>query len=268
MGALLAIKTFFLTTRLGRAVGIGLLALMIAGGIYLRGRSDGATAEAVRIGKETLEPLRKEMESGRAELGARIAGLQTESARKDETIALNNAVISRQTELLARLDERIASIDRQRQQQAQQIAAMSDAEAFADLTARLAVRDPKDRTPSLYPGEVRRADAIIADSQGLADKLSQVERKVAAQQEQINKQAENFKLVQEKQVLAEKKFGLAMEYIEKSDARFKDAYNIFYRVHRRPFWQKALSFGILRDKKITELKPVVPPERPAELVKK
>lgn len=243
-----AVANFFLRTPLGRAIGIGMLAVALAGGVYLKGRGDGAQSERVRIAREELDPLRTQMESDRKQFSGELKTYHAAAQQKDE-------IIGKQAELIARLDARIADYDRQRAQQAQAIARMTDTEVFADLTRRLGVRDPKDATPQLYPGEIRKADTVIADAEIQAKKLADLDAKVDAQ-------ADKYSTLAEKQALTERQLALALDYIEKADSRFSDAYNIFTRTHRRPLWQKVLSFGILRDKKITELKPIVPPEKP------
>ena len=246
-----AIAGFFLRTPIGRAIGIAALSLALLAGLRWHWRGEGARDERERIGTQEIEPLKKQMESARAEFATDLKAERDKSAQKD-------VIIEKQTELIARLDARIADYDRQRAQQAQNIARMSDTEVFQDLTRRLGVRDAKDAAPQLYPGEIRKADTLLADAEIQARKLADVETKVDAQ-------AKKYDALAEKQGSTERQLQLALTYIDRADARFAEAYNVFQRTHPRPLWQKVLSFGLLRDRKITEVKPIVKPERPEGL---
>ncbi len=261
--ALSAIR--FFKSPLGRRVGVGLLVLLVATGVYLRGRSDGGEAKAVAIGKEIIEPLRKEMEDGRARLGAELNASRAESARKDTLIAQKDATIEKQAQVLAGLDRRIADLDRDRVVRQQAIANMSDAEALNSLTANLGKRAPGDATPQLYPGEIRAAAGIVEDYKSQAQRIALLESKFTEQAKTVADLKDKSRLQDEKLQLAEGRLQAALDYIEKSDARFKDAYNVIHRMHPRPTWQKVLTLGLLREKRITEITPIVSPEKPAEL---
>lgn len=246
---MLAFWTFLTTTRLGRAVGIALLCAIVAGGFYWQGHRAGFSSGRVTGGKEALDSLRADMEAERTVLRDNVRKLNGEIEAKDKTIAA-------QVALLARYDSRIAALETERQETRVRIARLTDAEVVLDLARQLKVRAPGDVTPTLYPGEIRRADEIVADYGHLSEKVGQLEGKVTAQAVQVQ-------ALTEKAALTEHKFQTALEYIERADARFAKAYNIFQSVHPRPFWQRLLSFGILKTKKITKLEPVLPLERPA-----
>lgn len=251
MLSLAAAAKFFTATKLGRGLGIALIGVTLIGVTYLRGKSDGRQAEREAVAKETIEPLRKQMEADREKLGGELASLKAEAQQKD-------AIILRQTELIAGLDRRIADLDRQRTEARAQIATMSDVEVFSDLTRRLAVRAANDTTPTLYPGEIRKADEIVADYSLLGEKVAALESKDAAREEQIA-------AIRDKQAIAERKFTLAMDYIERSDRRFADAYNVFFRTQRPSIFKRIVTLGFARTRQIKELKPVLPLERPSEL---
>lgn len=246
-----AAAKFFTATKLGRGIGIALVALAIIGGVYWRGKHDGAKSEREAVARETIEPLRKQMEADREKLGGELAALKAQAEQKD-------AIILRQTELIAGLDRRIADLDHQRITERTRIATLSDSEVFTDLTRRLGVRAANDATATLYPGEIRKADEIVADYSLLGEKVTALEQKDAERAVEIS-------AIRDKQTIAERKFAVAMDYIERADGRFKDAYNVFMRTQRPSLFKRIITLGFARTKQISELKPIAPPERPAEL---
>lgn len=248
---MLSIWTFLTTTRLGRAIGIALLCAIVAGGFYWRGHRAGFQSGHVTGGKEALDSLRADMEAERTVLRDNVRKLNGEIELKDKTIAV-------QVALLARYDSRIAALETEREEARTRIARLTDTEVLLDLARQLKVRAPDDVTPALYPTEIRRADEIVADYGHLTEKVGQLEGKIQAQAVQVQ-------AITEKQELTERKFEAALEYIDRADARFSKAYNIFQTVHPRPLWQRVLSFGLLRTKKITTFEPILPPEKPKEL---
>lgn len=242
---------FILGTKLGRALGLAALIAAIGAGLYLYGRHNGKVAGHTDGAKQQLDEDRRSMESDRAAFQLKINSLGAESEAKD-------AVIAKQGQLISVYDAKLAELEKQSTIQQAAISRMSDSEVTLDLARRLQVRSATDATPSLYPGEVRKADSIVADHEVQSERLDAISQKVEAQDKEIG-------ALKDKQAISDKKFSLAIAYINESDARFAHAYNVFYRLHHPPLILKIITLGIVRDKKIPDIHPIEPPVVPAGL---
>lgn len=247
----MGIFAFFLTSKLGRGIGIGILALALAGGIYWRGHSSGVQDGKVSGAKETFDTLKADMDAERAKTRDRLAQLDQQIAGKDAIITQQQTIVQQSQAAFASLQIQQATIQKQ-------ISALTDSQVTLDLATRLKVRPASDLTPTLYPSEIRRADEIVGDYGIVTQKVDNLQSQIVAQGTQI-------KALEDKQALTEHKFGVAMDYIDQSDKRFVNAYNVFEATVGRPAWQRILTLGLLHNKKIQKLTPITAPVRPAEL---
>lgn len=248
---MLALFTWLTTTKLGREVGIGILIFALIIGVYWRGHAAGYASGHVAGGKETFDQLRADMDAERSKVSALLAQYDGQLKMKDQEIAAQQQVVDAQKRQMSLLEAQSADIKRQ-------ISQLTDQQVVLDLASRLKVRSVTDMNPTLYPQEIRRADEIVGDYDVVTQKVDSLQKTVTAQGTQIQS-------LTDKVTITDQKFQAAMNYIDQSDARFKNAYNVFNEIHGRPWWQKALTFGILRNKKITRLSPIVPPNKPPEL---
>jgi hypothetical protein len=245
---MLALFTWFTTSKLGKEVGIALLILALIGGVYWKGHASGYQDGHAAGGKETFDQLRQGMDDEREKTKQLLAQYDKQIAAKDQEIAASQQIVATQQAALVSLAQQQIATQKQ-------ISSLSDAQVVLDLASRLKIRAASDATPTLYPSEVRRADEIVGDYPLVSKKVDSLTTASAAQQDQI-------KSLDEKVTLVNQKFQAAVSYIDESDQRFKNAYNVFNSIEGRPMWQKILTFGILRNKKITKLTPLVPPVKP------
>lgn len=250
---MLALFTWFTTSKLGREVGIALLVLMLIGGVYWKGHAAGYQDGHAAGGKETFDQLRQGMDDEREKTKQLLAQYDKQIAAKDEAIAASQQIVTTQQAALVSLAQQQATIQKQ-------ISSLTDAQVTLDLAARLQIRAANDSTATLYPAEIRRADEIVGDYAVVTKKVDSLSATVAAQGTQIT-------ALGDKVSLTEQKFQVAMNYIDEADKRFANAYNVFNSIEGRPAWQKILTFGILRNKKITKLTAIAPPVKP-DLLKK
>lgn len=248
---MLALFTWLTTSKIGKEVGIAVLILGALAGIYMYGHSAGFHDGHTAGGKETFDQLKNDMDAERAATAANIAAINQQMASKDAIVSQQQAIIGTQAGILAGLQQQQVTLQHT-------IAGLSDQQVVLDLAGRLKLRAPGDTTPTLYPAEVRHADEIVGDYAIVTQKVDALTAKSNAQGEQIT-------ALQDKGKLADQKFQTAMDYISESDKRFVNAYNVFESIEGRPLWQKILTFGILHNKKIKSLTPIVPLAKPAEL---
>lgn len=255
MGVFLVLKTFFLTTRLGRIVGIAGLSLALIGGAYAVGHWKGHAA-GKQDGK--VEGAKDQLESDRAENQQDREAFKSTLNQISTAVAVQAQVIADQASKIQAANARMGQIERERTAQAEATAKLTDPEVLLELAGRLQLRAPSDTTPALYPAEIRKADVIVGDHAKLQEKFTELENKV-------NAQGETVKAMNETQKLTEQKFQAALTYIGQVETTYAHSYNLFYKVQGVRWWKKIVTFGIAKPKKMPVFEPIVPPARPAEL---
>lgn len=240
-----------LKTRLLAAAAGAILLIGLGYGIYWKGREAGK-----QIGRaEQLEEDKKEWEIERRLYVTRLeeAAQRLEQGEKREQAAL--ALLAQFQASLDRANERLASIQIQRESDRRTVTNLSDADVLPDLRARLGLVPPTDPSPLTSP-ELRRANTIVTDyphvmaeNVTLGEKVKSIEGKVGALDLQVQ-------AVTSQRDAAIDQRETAIDYANRMEQLYAQAYNVAQKSRRRPLLLKIITLGIVRDRKLNLPDPV------------
>lgn len=96
----------------------------------------------------------------------------------------------------------IQALAASRQLAQDKVQTLSDPEVVLDLAQKLQLRDLTDKTPQLYPRELRKADLIVTDYQNLQAQGQALTDKVDAVTEKVNALSQKLDAVEQQRDLA------------------------------------------------------------------
>jgi hypothetical protein len=163
-----------------------------------------------------------------------------DAAERNEQAAL--ATIAAQNARLTALDSRLAS-DRQRSTAAvAKVATLSDPQLFGDVTQRLGVRAPTDRTALFSASELREIDVRLAELPPLQDQLADLGTKVDALELRSTAQGQNISALEAQRSALFIYASQLHEHYAKAYALAQPHVSLFVRI---------VTLGLKKQKKLT-----------------